>query len=124
MQNFAIKRKVLRLTLAIGNHATVTNPPQTSYGGASCFVLAHPLQRPLSAPLSSLSFQRKQSDVPNWKNTRRKMNAHRALALLFCLSLLSACGAGGFAPGVGGILKSIQITPSQPSVPLGLDQQF
>jgi uncharacterized protein YjdB len=52
------------------------------------------------------------------------MKAHQAQAILLCLSLLSACGGGSFAPGVGGLLRSIQITPSQPSIPLGLNQQF
>lgn len=52
------------------------------------------------------------------------MKAHRAQALLLCLLFLSACGNGSFAPGVGGILESIQITPSGPSVPLGENQQF
>lgn len=52
------------------------------------------------------------------------MKAHRAQALLLCLIFLSACGSGSFAPGVGGILESIQITPSGPSVPLGENQQF
>ncbi len=52
------------------------------------------------------------------------MRAHQALGLLLCLGLLSACGAGTFAPGVGGILRSIQITPSGSSVPLGENQQF
>jgi hypothetical protein len=52
------------------------------------------------------------------------MKAHQAQAILLCLGLLSACGGGSLAPGVGGILHSIQITPSGPAVPLGLNQQF
>ena len=52
------------------------------------------------------------------------MKAHQAQAILLCLSLLTACGGGSFAPGVGGLLRSIQIAPSQPSIPLGLNQQF
>lgn len=52
------------------------------------------------------------------------MKAHRAQALLLCLSFLTACGSGSFAPGVGGILRSIQINPVSPSVPLGENQQF
>lgn len=52
------------------------------------------------------------------------MKTHRAQAILLCLGLFSACGGGSLAPGVGGILQSVQITPSGPSVPLGLSQQF
>jgi trimeric autotransporter adhesin len=61
------------------------------------------------------------------------MKAHRAQAIWLCLSLLSACGGGSLAPGVGGSssgssrspsLQSIQVAPSAPSVALGLDQQF
>lgn len=52
------------------------------------------------------------------------MKAHRAQALLLCLILLNACGSGSFAPGVGGILQSIQVNPVGPSVPLGENQQF
>jgi trimeric autotransporter adhesin len=61
------------------------------------------------------------------------MKAHRAQAIWLCLGLLSACGGGSLAPGVGGSsggssrspsLQSIQVAPSAPSVALGLDQQF
>lgn len=51
------------------------------------------------------------------------MKPHRVQAIFLCL-VLSACGSGSFAPGVGGILKSIQVTPTGPSVPLGENQQF
>ena len=51
------------------------------------------------------------------------MKAHQAPAILVCLGLLS-CGGGSFAPGVGTQLRSIQIAPSQPSIPLGQNQQF
>jgi len=54
----------------------------------------------------------------------RFVKAHVLFASLMCLVVLSACGSGGFAPGVGGQLKSIVITPSGPSVPLGETQQF
>lgn len=53
------------------------------------------------------------------------MKVYRAHSILFCLSLLTAaCGSGSLAPGVGGILQSIEVAPSSPSVPLGLSQQF
>lgn len=52
------------------------------------------------------------------------MKAHAVCAALLCLGLLSGCGAGSFAPGVGGNLQSIQIMPSGPSVPLGENQQL
>ena len=52
------------------------------------------------------------------------MNAHQARAILLCLGLLTGCGGGSFAPGVGGLLRSIQIVPAQPSIPLGQNQQF
>jgi trimeric autotransporter adhesin len=52
------------------------------------------------------------------------MKAYRAHSIFLCLSLLTACGSGALAPGVGGILRSIQVAPSTPSVPLGLNQQF
>jgi hypothetical protein len=57
------------------------------------------------------------------------MKELRAQVILLCLGLLSACGSGSLAPGVSGSsrtpsLKSIQVTPVQPSVALGLDQQF
>jgi len=52
------------------------------------------------------------------------MKAHAACAALLCLGLLSGCGAGNFAPGIGGNLQSIVVTPSTPSVPLGETQQF
>jgi trimeric autotransporter adhesin len=57
------------------------------------------------------------------------MKALGALAILLCLSLLSACGSGSLAPGLGvssrsPSLQSIQVAPSKPSVALGLDQQF
>jgi len=57
------------------------------------------------------------------------MKAHRAQAILLCLGLLSACGSGNLAPGVGGasrspILQSIQVAPSGPSISLGENQQF
>ncbi len=56
-----------------------------------------------------------------WKDF---IKAQAACAALLCLGLLSGCGAGSFAPGIGGNLKSIQITPSGPSVPLGETQQL
>ncbi len=56
-----------------------------------------------------------------WKDF---MKTHAACAALLCLGLLSGCGSGSFAPGVGGNLQSIEITPSGPSVPLGENQQF
>ena len=52
------------------------------------------------------------------------MKAHAVCAALLCLGLLSGCGSGSFAPGIGGNLKSIEITPAGPSVPLGETQQF
>src|SRR5215469_12349333 len=57
------------------------------------------------------------------------MKELRAQAILLCLGLLSACGSGTLAPGVSSSsrtpsLKSIQVTPVQPSVALGLNQQF
>jgi trimeric autotransporter adhesin len=57
------------------------------------------------------------------------MKAHGTQAILLCLSLLSACGSGSLAPGVGGSsrspsLQSIQVAPSGPSVALGENQQF
>jgi trimeric autotransporter adhesin len=57
------------------------------------------------------------------------MKAHRALAIWLCLSLLTACGSGSLAPGVGGSsrstsLQSIQVAPSGPSISLGENQQF
>ena len=56
------------------------------------------------------------------------MKAHRAQAALLCISLLSACGGGSFAPGVATSssqsLESIQITPSNPAISLGENQQF
>ncbi len=52
------------------------------------------------------------------------MKTHAACAALLCLGLLSGCGSGSFAPGIGGNLKSIDITPSGPSVPLGETQQL
>ena len=47
-----------------------------------------------------------------------------ACTAILCVLLLSGCGSGSFAPGIGGNLKSIEITPSSPSVPLGETQQF
>ncbi len=61
------------------------------------------------------------SPLKTWK---KLLTAPAVCVALVCLVLLSGCGAGGFAPGVGGILKSIEITPSGPSVPLGETQQF
>jgi len=57
------------------------------------------------------------------------MKAHWALAIVSCLSLLSACGSGSLAPGVGGSsrspsLQSIQVAPSGPTIALGENQQF
>jgi uncharacterized protein YjdB len=52
------------------------------------------------------------------------MKAHAVCAALLCLGLLSGCGAGNFAPGIGGNLKSIVVTPAAPSVPSGETQQF
>ncbi len=51
-----------------------------------------------------------------------------ACAILMCLSLLSGCGAGSFAPGIGGntdvVLVSITITPGNPDLILGTLNQF
>ncbi len=52
------------------------------------------------------------------------MKARAACVALLCLGLLSGCGSGSFAPGIGGNLKSIEVTPPGPSVPLGESQQF
>jgi trimeric autotransporter adhesin len=57
------------------------------------------------------------------------MKAHWAQPILLCLSLLSACGSGSLAPGVGGSsrspsLQSIQVAPSGPTIALGENQQF
>jgi trimeric autotransporter adhesin len=62
------------------------------------------------------------------------MKARRAQAIWLCLSwlclsLLTACGSGSLAPGVGGAsrstsLQSIQVAPSGPSIALGENQQF
>lgn len=55
--------------------------------------------------------------------------AHAICAALLCLSLLTGCGAGGFAPGLGGgnpdvVLVSIAITPANPNLILGTLNQF
>ncbi len=55
---------------------------------------------------------------------RRFVKALAVFAALLSLALLSSCSSGSFAPGVGGQLKSIVISPSGPSVPLGETQQF
>jgi trimeric autotransporter adhesin len=56
------------------------------------------------------------------------IKAHAACAALLCLSVLSGCGAGGFAPGIGGntdvVLVSIAITPANPDLILGTLNQF
>ena len=53
---------------------------------------------------------------------------HAASAALLCLSLLSGCGAGSFAPGIGGntdvVLVSITVTPANPNLILGTLNQF
>jgi uncharacterized protein YjdB len=53
---------------------------------------------------------------------------HAACAVCLCLSLLSSCGAGGFAPGIGRntnvVLVSIAITPANPNLILGTLTQF
>jgi trimeric autotransporter adhesin len=67
------------------------------------------------------------SEMPRFSGSNRWKNfvkAHAACAALLCLGLLSGCGSGSFAPGIGGNLQSIQITPSGPSVPLGETQQL
>ncbi len=61
------------------------------------------------------------SRLKTWKGL---LTAHAVCAVLLCLVLLSGCGAGSFAPGLGGNLKSIEVTPAGPSVPLGENQQF
>ena len=63
---------------------------------------------------------------PNrWKDFTR---VHAAYAALLCLTLLSGCGAGGFAPGIGRntnvVLVSIAITPANPDLILGTITQF
>jgi uncharacterized protein YjdB len=62
-------------------------------------------------------------------SNRRKcsIKVHAACAALLCLSLLSGCGAGGFAPGIARnqvVLVSIAITPANPSLILGTLNQF
>jgi uncharacterized protein YjdB len=63
-------------------------------------------------------------------STRLKgfIKEHAACAALLCLILLSGCGAGGFAPGIGGktdvVLVSIAITPENPELILGTLNQF
>ena len=67
------------------------------------------------------------SEMPRFSGSNRWkdfMKTHAACAALLCLGLLSGCGSGSFAPGIGGNLKSIDITPSGPSVPLGETQQL
>jgi trimeric autotransporter adhesin len=67
------------------------------------------------------------SEMPRFSGSNRWkdfMKTHAACAALLCLGLLSGCGSGAFAPGIGGNLKSIDITPSGPSVPLGETQQL
>jgi len=59
------------------------------------------------------------------KKTDKKL--HLALAVLLCLSFLSACGGGSLGPGFGKspiVLQSIQISPSEASISLGQNQQF
>lgn len=65
-----------------------------------------------------------QAQISRINQMKRFVKVHVLLASLMCLVLLNACSSGGFAPGVGGQLKSIVITPSGPSVPLGETQQF
>ena len=57
------------------------------------------------------------------------VKAHAVCAALLCVSLSSGCGAGGFAPGIGGgnpnvVLVSIAVTPANPDVILGTLNQF
>src|SRR5690242_11604547 len=57
------------------------------------------------------------------------VKAQAACAALLCLSLLTACGAGSFAPGIGGnnnnvVLVSIAVTPADPQMILGTVNQF
>jgi uncharacterized protein YjdB len=56
------------------------------------------------------------------------VKAHRAQAILLCLSLCSACGGGSYAPGVPSSsrshLQSIQITPAESSIAIGQTQQL
>ena len=60
-----------------------------------------------------------------WKDF---IKAHAACTALLCLALLSGCGAGGFAPGIGRntnvVLVSIAITPANPDLILGTLTQF
>ena len=56
------------------------------------------------------------------------IKVHAACAALLCLTLLSGCGAGGFAPGIDRntdvVLVSITITPANPALILGTLTQF
>src|ERR1700733_2587648 len=59
------------------------------------------------------------SEMPRFSGSNRWkdfMKTHAACAALLCLGLLSGCGSGAFAPGIGGNLKLIDITPSRASV--------
>jgi uncharacterized protein YjdB len=61
-----------------------------------------------------------------WKNF---IKALPACAALLCVGLLSGCGAGGFAPGLGTthpqvVLVSIAVTPANPNIILGTLNQF
>lgn len=60
-----------------------------------------------------------------WKHL---IKVRAACVAWLCLSLLSGCGAGGFAPGIGGntkvVLVSIAVTPANPDLILGTLSQF
>ncbi|HEX3818878.1 MAG TPA: Ig-like domain-containing protein [Candidatus Sulfotelmatobacter sp.] len=85
------------------------------------------LPKPLAA---FMNFNPSSEMVRSPGSTRWKgfIKVHAACAALLCFSVLSGCGAGGFAPGIGGntevVLVSIAITPANPDLILGTLNQF
>jgi len=55
---------------------------------------------------------------------RFKIKAYFVLSLLLGVFLLSGCGGGSTATDAGADITSIAVTPADPSIPSGVDQQF